>query len=212
MKTSTTIRFLNNQVVVCLSTYFLAFSAISPLTALAFPLTNTSSTPHQIGHLPPEHEVIHSGAEVFYFIDGYFYKKSSQGYLLTTVPIGVSVTKIPNNAIVINVDKTIYYACNDAYYQKTSKGFVVVQKPAKPYTPTAKKGEHLQVVAQLLNMRSGPGNTFPIIQQITKNQIVEVQSSSIDWAYVKLPGSGYGWVKLKFTASTTAKPCALAKS
>jgi hypothetical protein len=146
------------------------------------------------------------GAAVFFFLDGIFYKKGPEGYEVTPAPVGAKVTALPPNVVPVPVDGTLYYVFNGVYYTKLPSGYVVVNAPANVNNSTVVKNERLQVVVGPLNVRSGSGLEYSIVEQVKVGQILEVQSSTSGWVHVKLPNNFYGWVKREYTRSEGSMP------
>jgi N-acetylmuramoyl-L-alanine amidase len=54
--------------------------------------------------------------------------------------------------------------------------------------------DHYQVTAGSLNVRSGPGTNFAVVNSVRKGDIVEVVDDSGDWRRIDLNGNNDGWV------------------
>jgi hypothetical protein len=157
---------------------------------------------HRLKVLPPRHRPIHIGPSAYFFLDGIFYSKIIDGYEVVTAPIGAIVPLLPAGAVLITIGNMSYYAYADVYYRRVPEGYLVVAPPVTPAQPDkaiAWEGDQVQVTVAALNVRSGPGTEHPVIKEVREGDILEVQSSSSNWYYVKLPDNSFGWVMIKFT-------------
>ena len=57
----------------------------------------------------------------------------------------------------------------------------------------------LVVEASLLNVRSGPGTNFQVVDQVPQGTVLKVIQKSNDWAQVVLPSGNRGWVAAWYT-------------
>lgn len=126
--------------------------------------------------------------------------------MVTPAPVGAHFTALPPNVGPVPVDGSLYYVFNGVYYTKLPDGYVVVNAPANLNNSTVVKNERLRVVVGPLNVRSGPGLEYSIVEQVKVGQILEVQSSASGWVYVKLPNNAYGWVKREYTSTEGSIP------
>ncbi len=152
--------------------------------------------------LPAGHRPIRVGPLIYFFLDGIFYRQSSQGYAVAAAPVGAVVPVLPAPAVLITIGAMTYYTYADVYYQKAPDGYVVVPPPVKPTQPdkaVAWEGDQVRVAVPILNVRSGPGTGHPVINKVQLGDILMVRSSSSNWYYVKLPDASRGWVMVKFT-------------
>jgi len=152
--------------------------------------------------LPSGHRPIHVGPLVYFFLDGIFYRQSSQGYAVAAAPVGAVVPVLPAPAVLVTIGAMTYYTYADVYYRKVPDGYVVVPPPMNATHPdkaVAWEGDQVRVAVPVLNVRSGPGTGHPVIQQVQRGDILLVRSSSSNWYYVKLPDASLGWVMVKFT-------------
>ncbi len=194
---------IQKPLIIITSTVMIASSAFSPPSAVAGP------PGIQMNRLPLGHDVVHVGSLVYFFLDGIFYRKAPQGYIVAPAPIGAIVHEIPNQALPVPANGTQYYTLDGTYYQRVPEGYVVVEKPVKPYTknPVAHKGDKVRVIVEILNVRSGPGFDHPAVTRVREGQVLEVHASQDDWIMVKLSDTSFGWIKLKYT--TPAKAAAV---
>ena len=80
---------------------------------------------------------------------------------------------------------------------------IIQEPPGIVEVPGNPLGEAVVTVA-LLNVRSGPGKSYPVIHQVWRNSRLAIQGSSQGWFYVSLPSGNSGWVMREFTARVQA--------
>jgi hypothetical protein len=191
------------------------FAAVSILAGdVAFAYRNRPRTNPRgkiVVKLPKGHTTVWRGRNRYYFHGGAFYKKKKgpSGYVVVRAPIGAVVLSIPVGYRIVVVSGLTYYVYAGIYYRRVHNGYVVVEPPAKtvvvkevsPVRPSVKKGgESVTVSAILLNVRSGPGMDFPVIQQVRVSDRLTVYGYAPDWLNVELPTGKFGWVMLRYTS------------
>jgi hypothetical protein len=84
-------------------------------------------------NLPSEHEIIRLNDKIYYFYEGAFYVKSSNGYRFTSAPLGAVVQNLPDNSEIIEMGgKTYFYYCGIYYqYQPETHTYIVIEKPVE---------------------------------------------------------------------------------
>jgi uncharacterized protein YgiM (DUF1202 family) len=191
---------IQKPLIIITTTVMIATSTFAPSSAVARPPGGP------ISHLPLGHDIVHVGSLVFFFLDGIFYRRAPQGYIVAPAPIGAIVHELPRQAVLIPADGVQYYTLDGTYYQRVPEGYAVVQKPVKQYTqnPVAHKGDRVCVVVEILNVRSGPGLDHPAVKSVREGQVLEVHASQGDWVFVKLPDASFGWINLKYTTPANA--------
>lgn len=159
--------------------------------------------------LPKGHRSVWVGRNRYYYHGGAFYRKGHSGYLMVGAPIGAVVLSIPVGSRAVVVGGLTYYVYGGVYYRRVHTGYLVVETPAEtvavkevsPVKPSVEKaGEKVSVTATLLNVRSGPGMDFPVIQQVHEGEQLNIHGYAPDWLYVKLPTGEFGWVMLRHTS------------
>ncbi len=76
-----------------------------------------------------------------------------------------------------------------------------------PGAPPANAGQlHVVIARGALNLRSGPGTTFPVLRNLAANTVVSVVGRQGDWARVDLEGDGLadGFASLAFLQPTVS--------
>jgi uncharacterized protein YgiM (DUF1202 family) len=56
------------------------------------------------------------------------------------------------------------------------------------------------VTASVLNVRSGPGLNYPVIEQVYQGAVMRLHGNAPGWLYALLPNGQFGWVSASFTA------------
>lgn len=80
-------------------------------------------------------------------------------------------------------------------------GQVVQEKPVdKPIQPST-TSYTVKVIADVLNVRSGPGTANKVTTQVKKNEVYTIVEIRDGWGKLK---SGAGWISLEYTSKTSA--------
>ena len=72
-----------------------------------------------------------------------------------------------------------------------------VVAPAQGATGTA------TVISQALNVRSGPGMAYPVLQVVNLGADLTIQGRTGSWIFVRAPNGDAGWVSQEFTTQST---------
>ena len=198
------------RLVLMMAVHLLVFTTMATV-AVAQPGRGPGLGPGEVLHkMPPGHRAVHFGGSRYYFHGGAFYQKRPGGFFPVHAPVGAVVFSLPVGAMALLVGGITYYLYNDVYYRRTSQGYVVVEKPSEvvvvkatsPVVPSQQTaGETVTITTALLNVRSGPGLNFPVVQQVRQHEMVTVNGYAPEWLYVKLPDGRFGWVMLKYTSA-----------
>ncbi|WP_136808236.1 DUF6515 family protein [Desulfosediminicola flagellatus] len=183
---------IRHPLIITTSTLMLALTTVTPTTVMARP------PGFQMRQLPLGHHIVHVGSLVFYFLDGVFFRRAPHGFVVAPAPIGAVVLTIPPESLRVTADKTVFFTYDGVYYQKVPEGYMVVERPSKPHAPLIAKGTQIRVAVDILNVRSGPGLEHSVVRHVKHGEILTIEASQIDWAFVKLPDSSFGWIKLKY--------------
>ncbi len=149
--------------------------------------------------LPAELFALHVAGALFFYHLGTFYRHTPEGYIVVRAPIGARVAGLPDECTVVYSRHNRYFYCDDVYYKPIDGGYVVVEEPPVDYEKEVSVGAHVWIRADILNVRSGPGVQFDVINQLNKGDVVEVKGYDRNWYYVTLPNGRTGWVMSKFT-------------
>lgn len=164
-----------------------------------------------MGYVP----IFFHGAELFFHL-GIFYRAQGHQYIAIQPPTGVVVKSIPANSALYNYDGTQLYYCEGTYYRQVPEGYMVTEQPvntanyADPDHPlqtvNASPGDSLQVTVPFLNVRTGPGLTHQVTEQVTLGTSLLVVGFSDNWYYVSLPSGKTGWVAREYTKFQAVEP------
>jgi len=72
--------------------------------------------------------IIYGGQE-YYYDDGYFYRKSPDGFIIIDPPVGAVVRQLPRGYKIIVTSGRSYFYYNDTYYLRTRGGYLVTDNP-----------------------------------------------------------------------------------
>jgi len=121
--------------------------------------------------------------------------------ILTTARIGSRLTAFD---YVNNWYKVYFPAAAGPYYAWISGGDGITYQDLKGTTQNAV----IRVTADLLNVREGPGTSYPIITRISRDQVFVADSTDAGWARIYLPviaGFSRGWISQTY-ANTIPNP------
>ena len=76
---------------------------------------------------------------------------------------------------------------------------VIVCNPPCAIQPLPAEGERMSVITHTLNVRSGPGMNFPVINYAYQGNLLTINGKAPGWLYVQLPNGQFGWVMAKYT-------------
>ena len=156
--------------------------------------------------LPHRHYPVTVRGERFYYSNNVFYQKARHGFLVVRPPIGSIVVSLPLGNRSVLVGGLSYFFCNDVYYQRVPSGYLVVKPPCdtvvvrEQVQETGMIGQEIQVTAALLNMRTGPGLNYSVIDEIPYGHTLIIREYKPEWLYVQTLSGECGWVMEKFTS------------
>ncbi|BBO75257.1 hypothetical protein DSCW_26740 [Desulfosarcina widdelii] len=198
------------RLVLMMAVHLLVFTTIATVV-YAQPGRGPGHGPGEVLHkMPPDHRTVNVGNSRYYFHGGAFYQQRPGGFFPVHAPVGAVVFSLPVGAMALLVGGITYYLYNDVYYRRAQQGYVVVEQPSEvvavketsAVVPSQQiTGETVTITAALLNVRSGPGLNFPVVQQIRQHETVAINGYAPEWLYVQLPDGSFGWVMLKYTSA-----------
>ncbi|MDD2389560.1 MAG: DUF6515 family protein [Desulfobacterales bacterium] len=162
-----------------------------------------------VKRLPPRSKSVQVKGNRYYYHGKDFYQKRPSGYLMVTAPIGALVLSIPLGSRAMIAGGITFYVNGSTYYRRDPGGYLVVPPPEQPVIiqdipPVVPSQQHIggdiSVTVSILNVRSGPGMNFPLINEVRMGDRLSVNGYAPDWLYVTLPDGQSGWVMLKFTS------------
>ena len=137
-----------------------------------------------------------------------FYRKRPHFSLFVGAPIGNFITTLPVGYTRVVMRGTSYYVAGGVYYQhilggyravQTPREVVVVNSPPVVRTMPALLSAEVQVSAAALNVRTGPGLHYSVIDQVQRGDTLQVISSAPGWLRVQIESGQSGWVMDSFT-------------
>jgi hypothetical protein len=140
------------------------------------------------------------------------YRKRPHFSLFIGAPLRSFITTLPIGYSRVVVHGTPYYQTGGIYYQQVFGGYrvvdaprevVVVASPSVAGTQPAILSEKVQVSAAALNVRTGPGLHFNVIDQVQRGDTLQVLNSEPGWLSVQMPSGQSGWVMDSFTVPAT---------
>ena len=162
---------------------------------------------HVVPSLPRGYRRIWRNKEPYYYYRGAFYRPARSGFIVVGAPLGAIVLSLPAGYQRIWVDDGWYYVYGDVFYRRRPSGYVVVEaprdiiieEPPELVQPPETDSGEVSVIASVLNVRSGPGLSYPVIYQIHEGYILDVHGKTTGWLYVELPNGEFGWVMNIYT-------------
>lgn len=188
---------------------------ISTKDAFAFRYPPPRNHGRVITHLPPGHGPFRVGREEYFHHRGVYYRHGPRGFVVVGAPIGAVIVGLPIGFTTVIAAGTPYYYYSGVYYRQVPAGYVVVEPPPQvviaPAPPPGtsappKTGDRVTVSAQRLNVRSGPGLNFSVIQVVNQGETLEVCGNAPEWLYVKFSSGIFGWVLEAYTAPASVPP------
>ncbi len=159
---------------------------------------------HRVGtivrELPGGHREIFVIKRPFFFHEGRFYNRHSNGYILVRAPIGAVIATLPLGFVSFVIGGHNYYLAGDTYYSRGPDGYVVVNSPVQEKTGNA------TVNTDQLNVRSGPAASYSIFRVINYGEQLYVIGAVPGWLNVELEDGSVGWVMERFVIFQPDQP------
>lgn len=152
--------------------------------------------------LPAGHNRIFVRNQLYFTHEGRFYKKMRDGFVWIVPPPGLVVTTLPFGYSTFMWEGVEYYTYAGIYYRPSYGGYVVVEEPddlPSPWEMDAPPFDFVIVNTELLNVRSGPGEDFPVVEQTMSGERLQVLGTYQDWYYIRLPNGRKGWIMAYYT-------------
>jgi uncharacterized protein YgiM (DUF1202 family) len=157
--------------------------------------------------LPKNHRTVSVGRKRYFYQHGTFYRKAPAGYVVVRAPLGAVVVGLPVGFRTAVFGGMTYSTYGGTYYQRVPAGYrvvstpppMVVQAPPHAFAQLPVRDNRIAVIAERLNVRSGPGLNQAVVGQVIKGTRLVIQGSARGWWYVQLPGGESGWVMAAFT-------------
>jgi hypothetical protein len=154
-----------------------------------------------IRHLPADVLTLSIAGALFFYHLGEYYQRTNDGYVVVDAPIGARISVLPGGCSSMRVGRNLYFNCEGVYYEPVAGGFVVVEAPQtiREVAPDAQEGDWVSIQTDVLNVRTGPGKRFEVVNQLYRGQTVKVFGVDRSWYYVELPDESYGWIMSQYT-------------
>lgn len=152
------------------------------------------------------------GSSKYYSRGGRFFRRSPSGFIAVRAPLGAFFMRLPLGARAMVMGGLTYYAFSGNYYRRVPRGYIIAKPPLArktvkrvPSKISSQKNinETVHVTALRLNVRTGPGRDFPVIDEVQKGSVLAVHGYAPEWLYVELPGNTFGWIMLEYTDTIT---------
>lgn len=82
-----------------------------------------------VASLPEKHEVMEIREITYYYLDGVYYAKFMDIYVVVPPPYGAIIGTMPSGYTTVYVGDTAYFNCGGAFYIKVDNGYQVVAPP-----------------------------------------------------------------------------------
>jgi hypothetical protein len=170
--------------------------------------------PGWYGRPPAGHyRVVYRGAP-YWFWGGRFYRPWGGAYWPVFPPLGLTISVLPPGFQVVLFGGVNYYTYGGVYYRPAPGGYVVVSPPATVASPNVVSAPNgvvapaqgasgvATVTSQALNVRSGPGLAYPVLQVVNLGVDLTIQGRTGSWIYVRTPDGATGWVSQEYTTQS----------
>lgn len=194
---------------------FAATSVISANDAFAFRYPPPRDRGRVITRLPKGYGSVRVGRDEYYHHGGVYYRRGPGGFVVVGAPIGAVILGLPVGFSTVIVAGAPYYYYGGVYYRQVPTGYMVVEPPPQvviaPAPPLAapaapQTGDRVTVSTQSLNVRSGPGLNFSVVQVVNQGETLEVFGNAPGWLYVKFSSGIFGWVQETYTSPVSVPP------
>jgi len=159
-----------------------------------------------------DHRPLVSSARRHHYPRGPYYGNRSRVSLFFSAPIGAFFPSLPYGYTRVVVHGSPYYVAGGVYYQQAVGGYRVVEAPREVVVVTSPVVERtlpaalpgkVQVSAAALNIRTGPGLHYSVIDEVQRGDILRVLDSAPGWLNVQMESGRSGWVMDSFTVPMT---------
>lgn len=131
---------------------------------------------------------------------GRFYHHRHGGYVPAPAPIGAFLLNLPLGSVRFTVGGQDYWRFDGVFFQAAPRGWAVASPPEVEISPQPPvQAGAIVVDVPSLNVRTGPGLAFSVINQAVQGEELIVEGNAPGWYYVRLPGRGDGWVMARYT-------------
>ena len=150
---------------------------------------------------------VRHGNQDYVYRGGRFYRPGRSGLVAVTAPVGAIVASLPFGFSAVVAGGQTYFHAAGSYYRQSPRGYMVCEAPV--VAPVSRfRDNHFPgtvvVRPAMLNVRSGPGQSFAISGQVARGERLHIRSNSDGWFYVETPRGISGWVMVQFTSPYVA--------
>lgn len=149
-------------------------------------------------HLPSNSYRFYLGGVPFFYVAGVYFQTSPQGYVVVKPPIGSRIQVLPEGCSYFMYGSRRCYTCDDVFYEEMGSEYVVINQPPS-YRLIADPGDEIEIDTSSLNVRSGPGLGYDVVDRLQRGDVAEVIDVEDDWYYVNLGYNNFGWIKRQYT-------------
>lgn len=115
----------------------------------------------------------------YHYVDGVFYQKDDEGYVVVPAPIGAEVSRIPDNFERVEVGENEFnFYWGGAYFEETANGFRVVPPVAGTLVENLSEGGEEVKIGDRTFIRFGETYYQPV--QVNGRNMYEVVYIEID--------------------------------
>ena len=148
--------------------------------------------------LPPNIFRFSIGPTLFFYSSGIYYRQGAGGYVVVEAPVGARVSVLPENCSYFYYNGRRCYACDDVFYEEIGRDYVVIERPPR-FDAIVGTGDEVRVAVDTLNVRSGPGKNYRVVEQLYRGDVVEIRAIEDGWYYVRFANKTYGWIQRRYT-------------
>jgi len=152
--------------------------------------------------MPSGHQRVFVRNQWYFSHEGRFYRRVHNGFIWIAPPVGLVVTTLPLGCTSFIWSGVEYYTYAGIYYRPVYGGSIVVEEPddlPPIWDMDPPPFAFVIVNTEILNVRTGPGEDFPVIEQALSGERLQVLGSYEDWYYIRLANGRRGWVLAYFT-------------
>ena len=158
-------------------------------------------SPGVVNNLPKGHGKVKYKGRPYYFHGGRYYRPHGRGYVVVPPPRRMIVPRLPIGFATLVIAGITYYSYLGVYYQQVPTGYMIVGPPAGAPPPVVSPAySTVSVVAAALNVRQGPGASYPVLFVVNLGETLNVLATAPGWLYVQTAAGQTGWVDQRFTS------------
>jgi hypothetical protein len=149
-----------------------------------------------VRELPRGYRTVVVNRSPYYVHEHRYYTRGPGGYIMVAPPVGALVATLPVGSLRVTIGGNFYFQTGDVYYRPARGGYTVI---AAPFPAAPVHSSAVMVWTSTLNVRSGPGENFPVIGQAWQGETLFVNGQSPGWYYVQSASGAFGWIMSSYT-------------